>query len=129
MKIQLMLLLSLLTTVATAQQSDWDYGRNQIMGEAILELREFPEFKHLPSSHVRLFASCIVEKRIQLGNKLGCKWEMKPGAAPQDHLAEQMQCYEEGGYGTAQRIEHGEFCGILIREYFRALESNEDAKN
>ena len=120
----LLLLILPFSFSALAQESDWDYGRNQIMQESILEIREYPEFKYLPSSHVRLFAACIVEKRIQMGKKLGCKWEMKPGVAAQEHLAEQYQCFETGGYGKAQRTEHGEFCGTLIREYFRAIESN-----
>lgn len=127
MKTYLILSLLALSTAAVAQESDWDYGRNQIMEESILEIREYPQFKYLPSSHVRLFASCIAEKRIQMGKKLGCKWQMKPGITAQEHLAEQYQCFEEGGYGKAQRTEHGEFCGILIREYFRALESNNSA--
>ena len=109
---------------AGAQESDWDYGRKQIMEESILEIREYPQFKYLPSSHIRLFASCIVEKRIQMGKKIGCKWRMKPGVTAQEHIAEQYQCFENGAYGKAQRTEHGEFCGLLISEYFRALESN-----
>ncbi|MGH8585193.1 MAG: hypothetical protein ACREWE_03055 [Gammaproteobacteria bacterium] len=57
-----------------------------------------------------------------MGKKIGCKWQMKPGITAQEHLAEQYKCFQDGGYGKAARTEHGEFCGVLIREYFRALE-------
>ena len=96
----------------------WDEGRASIMNDSLHELVEYEPFKSFPPEKLKLFASCLVEKRIQIGKKVGCGWSADPGVSPQQYFADQYKCFEDGGYGKAGRIEHSAFCSALIEQYF-----------
>jgi hypothetical protein len=116
----------ILVSSVCAQETvdEWDAARDNIMNESILEIREYEAYRYMPSSYVRLLAACMVEKRIQMAKKFGCRYVMAPGATMEEHLAKQRACFEKGGYTQAARTEHGEFCRIMAEEYFRALDGN-----
>lgn len=101
-----------------ANSLGWDEGRASIMEDSLNELSEYEPFKSLPMAQLKLFASCLVEKRIQMGKKLGCTWQIPAGVTPQQHFSEQYQCFEEGGYGKAARIEHSAFCMALLEQTY-----------
>jgi len=122
--LSLFMLLSGFGPAAIAQDAGedhlgWDEGRASIMKDSISELSEYDGFKSMSPKQLKLFATCVVEKRIQMGKKLGCGWNVHPGSTPQQHFADQYKCFEDGGFGKAERIEHSTFCRTLVDQYFK----------
>ncbi len=116
-----LLLMFIASTPVVAQDAGdlgWDEGRATIMKDSLYELHEYEPFKSWPDAERNLFATCVVEKRIQMGKKLGCGWSVEPGVTPQQHFEDQYKCFEDGGYGKAERIAHSNFCNALVKHYF-----------
>ena len=97
--------------------------REEITQETILDLRDYPHYRYLPSNRFGLFARCVTEKRIQMAKSIKCAWIDDPTLDTQEPLENFLQCLARGGFSEVERERHREFCAFLMREHFKDLES------
>jgi hypothetical protein len=110
---------------STNEASVLESAREEITNETIQDLRDYPHYRYLPSERFGLFARCVAEKRIQVAKTIDCDWTDESRPVTYDRLERFLQCLAGGGFGEDQRERHREFCAFLMREQFRAVESDQ----
>lgn len=108
---------------ASIAVSGAESAREEITHLTTLDLRDYPHYRYLPRDRFGLFARCVAEKQIQMATTIDCQWPQESGSVADERLDRLLECLDRGGFGEAQRESHREFCALLMREHFKALES------
>ena len=105
---------------AHGEEGEWQAARTDLIDQALNEFDGTEAYDLVTEDGKLLMAICIIEKRIQMAEYGGCKYIRSEGGTMEEHLEEQLRCYDDVGYTKEARQDHGIFCGGLLKQYFKA---------